>query len=199
MSIRKDIIKANNLKTTKLTRFFLPLFGEDFSRYTEHFIGLYINSAINNTFVAIFENKLEESEELRTILYILYNHYSFKNDISGPDENEEIVLEFEIPKEFRNDFQTFLLGEYSAFTDKLKETLMKMYHPKGGSSGKGGEVKMFDCLYPTTKKKQEIANELGVDYKIIPNEVLSIPKLSDERYYTLGELKEKYNYNSVVA
>jgi len=190
MSLRRKIIKQIGYKK-KSEKFFLPLLGYNKCEYTDYLIDL---SIIFNQykFVIIFDNV--DDEALSTMIYKLQNHYMF-TEAQYDDNNREVCLFFNIPTEYKNDFDLFVKGKYSKLSDNYKKLLTKVYG-KGtmdGVSEKTGlpNISMYDVIYPTDKNKKQLGDILNVKYSLI-KEILSPPNIEFEEYKTIDELIKIY-------
>ncbi len=190
MNLRRKLITKYNLKPTKTTVFFIPIFEYSLPKYTKNFINFYIKDHKKRKLVIVFEES--EDEDFNIFISILAENPYFSQ--CWNDDNE-LIIEMEIPITFHYDFQMFLEGKYSEFSDKFKNMLTRFY---GKEQSANNKVTMYEVLYPSEEKRKLIANELDVDVKIMPNEVFSIPKLDDEKYLTIEEFNNKYKEISII-
>lgn len=189
MSRRKEYILNNDLEINYTTIFLLPVLEYDDSFFPKEFISCYIIDKSNTQLALVFENT--KSEELTETLQNFKNH-SLYDRMEYDDEDREIVVIFNFPKEFDTDFRLFKIGRYSKFSNKLKEILLDRH---GRMTGNGKYITMSDALLPDYKSKKFRADKIGVSINDLPNgEVMSIPNFDLEYYYKVDELKkiEKY-------
>lgn len=143
----------------------------------------------NTQLALIFENT--DSNQLKQFLVDIQNDELY-SDMTYDDDNKEIILIFNFPKDFDLDFRLFKIGRYSKFSNKLKEILLNHH---GRMTGNGKSINMIDALQPDYKSKKYRADQIGISINDLPNgEVISIPNMDNELYYKVDELKtiEKY-------
>lgn len=192
MITRKELIKKNDLKPTKTTVFFLPIFEYNMVRYKPYLINFYISDFKEDPKITmVFENS-EDICFIDFITVLMENPYFNQSW----DDHNEISLEFSLPREYEYDFDMFLLGKYSEFSDKFKNLLLKTY---GREKSDNNKVTMYEVLYPSDLKRKLIAEDLNVNLKVVPNEVFSVPNIDDERYLTIKEFKKKYNNKEIAV
>jgi hypothetical protein len=183
MSLRREIIKKNNIKTTKTSQFLVPLIGYPLNYYTQYHIGSYILNDKEPKIVCVFEHVNDEL--LNIHLKRLSDSYCY---ISTMKDEDEIVVKFDLDKTFKNDFHIFLDGKYSLLSKKFKDLLMRFHDT---TSAKDHYASMYDTLYPTNRKRKLLADYLSVDINDII-EVLAKPELDLELYKPINELKLQY-------
>ena len=112
------------------------------------------------------------------------------------DDNREIAMFFDVPKEYKKDFELFVQGKYSQFSDKYKALLVKSYGVKReeGLSPKTllPNVNIYDAIHPTDELKKLMAKQLStsnhrIDWRDI-KEVLDPPNIELEEYKLIEEL-----------
>lgn len=191
MSYRREVLKNNNCQKQS-KHFLLPMIEVKLyhqSNTTNHLIDVCYLERGFPQIVLIFDNI--DYEPLKMDIFKLQNNYSFIDCCYG-DDIKEVCLFFEIPKEFRKDFELFKLGRYSEFSDKYKDILITTYGKNqaiGYSETTGlPNVSMFDILYPTELKKKALAEVLGVKYELI-KEVMDPPNPDCEIYKEIKEFK----------
>lgn len=189
MSRRKEFITKNNLSVNYTTLFLLPVIEYSSKTLPKEFISAYMIDKSNTQLALIFENT--DSNQLKQFLVDIQNDDLY-SDMTYDDDNKEIILIFNFPKDFDLDFRLFKIGRYSKFSNKLKEILLNHH---GRMTGNGKSINMIDALHPDYKSKKYRADQIGISINDLPNgEVISIPNMDNELYYKVDELKtiEKY-------
>lgn len=195
MSLRRDILKNNKYKS-KSKVFLLPMLKSPL---------LHVNNEINYLIdvqvvlggfpqiVVIFENV--DYEPLKMDIYKLQN-VPYYLDADYGDDNKEVILFFDVPNNYKEDFELFVQGKYSRFSHSFKELLTKTYGEQRlldfSKESKLPNVSVYDAIYPTEERKKALSSALGCDVKDLNDEVLSPPDLEFEEYKNIEELKEKY-------
>lgn len=195
MSLRREINKNNKYKS-KSKVFLLPMLKSPL---------LHVNSEVNYLIdvqvvqggfpqiVVIFDNV--DYEPLTMDIYKMQNLPEYI-DASYDDNDKEVVLFFDVPKDFKEDFELFTQGKYSKFSHKYKELLTRNYGEQRmldfSKESKLPNVSVYDAMYPTEERKKALSQALGCDVKDLNDEVLSPPNLEFEEYKNIEELKEKY-------
>ncbi len=117
-------------------------------------------------------------------------------DMEYGDEEKELIMFFDVPKEFKKDFELYVQGHYSQFSEQYKSLLVKSY---GSAREKGispktelPNVNIYDAIYPTDDLKKLMAKQLStpnyiIDWKNI-NEVLDPPNIEYEEFKLIEEL-----------
>lgn len=185
MSQRREWNKLITYKK-KAKNFILPMIGIPTVQYDPYLIDCNIIIGGFPKIVVIFDNI--DDEPLKMLIYKLQSDYLFM-DCEYGDDNKEIVLYFDVPKEFKNDFEKFIKGSYSEFSDEYKNRLTSYFGKE--TCEDWGLVTMWDTIYPKDNKKDQIAEKYGVDVKQI-KELISSPDLEYETYKTIEELNEIY-------
>lgn len=200
MNLRERWIKENEEKLrvggkyTKTTLFLLPILElcyKDFAFGAKNYlINCHIENLQNPKIICILSNRFDKPEEpFISLLQRLSYHYSFSESWYD-NENEEIVFSFDVNKKFLKDYEYFLQGRYSLFSDDLKKRLVTAY---GAVTGPKHLVNIWDAIYPSDKKRMAIAENLGINVELMPfGEVFDPPEIEIERYYTINDLKLKY-------
>lgn len=89
------------------------------------------------------------NEQLRKHKYFIYDY------VAGSYQDKILYMYvFECPDEFKNDYDRFLKGEYSKFSDKYKTRFQKSYEDERGNFI---ESPLYGAIYktPTFKRKVE--------------------------------------------
>lgn len=134
-------------------------------------------------------------EPLATDIYKLQSHSSFV-DIDYADNEKEVVVYLDVPIEFRRDFDKFIQGKYSEFSDRYKELLTKRYGDgrQEGINTKNGlpNISVYDMINPEPDQKKLLASCLSsagstVNWRDL-KEIASPPDTEAERFRTIEEL-----------
>lgn len=143
---------------TEATRFVLPMLyskdRDDNFFITKNFESCYIGDG--------------NHPELGKKIFLLYNYQmtveyvkferkieampGFNTDYDYGDERQ-VMFVFDIPDEHKNDFQLFLAGEYSQFSDSLKEKIVKFWDIKDEESV------FYGIIYPNDAVKERSESE----------------------------------------
>ncbi len=187
MNRRKRIEKN---KKNKCNPFILPMVGINYRNLPSNFINSYISKDYH---VIMVFDKTDEYDEI-------FYHFldRTRNNIrwyrSSEEDIDEISLVFEIPEIYKNNFDLFMLGRYTEFTESYKGVLCNFFGKKTRKELEHLEdMTEFDVIYPREFKRKQIAEHLSynnsvIDWKII-NEVLSRPDLEKEIYKSIKILE----------
>lgn len=115
------------------------------------------------------------------------------------DEEKEVCMFFDVPTEFKKDFELFTHGKYSQFSEKYKKVLTNIYTTKRDNGVSPStmlpNVSMYDVLYPTNDLRKLMAKQLSTDNHIVDwtmiNEILDPPNIELEEFKTIEELYDK--------
>jgi hypothetical protein len=198
MSLRREWLRnnkkmiGNEVIYTKSTHFIMPMIGyiaDNFNSYNgeyNYLINCHLD-LINNKIIVIIDNT-DDYNILKLLQYNKSNiHYEgFKSD----DDENEIVLTYKIPEEHKEDFDIFLTSKYSKMSEQYKRKLVGLYGRV--TNTEDYKPTKFDILYPTTFKRQQWADRLGVDISII-DEVSPELNMDYEQYKTIEELLPTIN------
>lgn len=182
MSLRRQIIKDRDYKR-KSKLFILPMLDYSLDEYEPYLIDCNIDLK-DNTIVVIFDNL--DDDPLSMLIYKLQSSYLYL-DSKFDDDDKEVVMFFEVPKEFKKDFIKFTQGKYSEFSEKYKKKLIGLFGKE--TSSVYAQFSMFDALYPTEEKRKERAEDLMYDKWEDIKELFSVPKLEFEEYKCIDDLK----------
>lgn len=187
-------IKIEGLKPTKCNKFILPMCNISSTKLPHNFINAYIND--EKSIVLVFEKlNNEDSLNFNKFLQTLDDN---KQYVKYEEDVDEIILHFNIPECYINDFELFKQGSYSRFSEKYKEVLIVHY---GRISLKENHtVSMYNTIYPQEFKRKQIADRLGVDIKLI-EEVFDKPDLEREQYIPIYktepiQIQEQLQYDN---
>lgn len=201
MSLRREINRTLSYKR-KSKNFLLPLLETPLihtNKDKNYLIDVLIVQSGFPQIVTIFDNI--DYEPLSMDIYRLNNN-SYYIDSNYDDDDKEVCLFFDIPSEYRNDYELFLRGKYSQFSHKYKQLLTKTYG--SGRLNTYSEitglphVSIYDAIYPTNDKRSAIAKSLECNVEDIV-EVLSPPDLYLEEYRTIEQLKELYGRREDIS
>ena len=185
MSERRKFIERNNITIPNYTTIFLlPTleYGRDFFKI-EEFISAYLIDEVKTKLALVFDNT--NSEDLKEILYCLQNNENFIS-VEFDDEDKEVVVIINIPREYSIDFNMFKIGKYSKFSNNYKEMLLDTH---GRMTGAGKCIMMSDALFPSYQARKYRADQLGVSINdLITGEVMSIPNMDKELYFKVEDL-----------
>ena len=169
------IIKLQETKPTKCCKFVLPMCGINPTKLPFNFINSYIYD--DKSIILIFE-KLNDNIQFEN--FINKNNTFIKQD----EIDDKLILYYNIPNEYLNDFNLFKLGSYSKFSQNYKNILTDYY---GRISIKENyTVTMYNTIYPQEFKRKQIADRLGVNINLV-EEVLDKPDLEEEQYIQTKE------------
>lgn len=195
MSKRREILGKETVK--KWCKSFLPVMLEMPLMHVGNGINYFMDLGFTMEgfpqIVYIFDNI--DYEPLMMDIYKLQNHTCFV-DIEYSDDNKEVVVFLDVPKEFRRDFDKFIQGQYSEFSDRFKELLIAKYGDgrQEGISSKNGlpNVSMMDIINPEPAQKKLLAECLSstgsrVNWRDL-KEIISPPNVEVEEYKTIQEL-----------
>lgn len=199
MSTRRKIIKDNNLRIKKSKIFITPMLRQNFMHEGKN-NSYHIDTSLygTNQFMLTFDNV--DHEPLKMDIYKLQNHTEFC-DIGYGDNNKEINILMNIPKEFQSDYEKFLDGKYSKFGMVYKALLVKKYgderHEGFNERNHLPNLSVFDVIYPNENSRERLAESLSIgNSKIIFDnkdiEIIDSPDLELETFKTIEELINIY-------
>jgi len=168
----------------------LPIYGRFKSDYGSDFLGLYLYDVVDYKVIFLFSNT--DNEQTKEAIHYLTMHHCFDSHYEDR-ENEEIGVILNIDHNYKYDFECYLNGKYSKFSPILKKLIEKQ-HGKYEFPPDSHKVTPYEMIYPSNKKRKAIADTYGVDIKYVPEDVYDIPNMEREKFLTLNQLKEKYNY-----
>lgn len=196
--LKRQTLKNGQYKS-KGKVFLLPMLG-----ITLYHVNKEINHLIDVNFtqsgfpqiVLIFDNTVDY-EPLKADIYMAMNLSTYI-DSEYSNNNEEVCMFFDVPLEFRKDFELFVKGQYSQFSEKFKDILVKTYGA-GRYQNKNKDIQdvdestglpkvgIYDVIYPLKKTKRFIQEQLNTVVEI--TEVLSPPDPDEEEFKTIEELE----------
>lgn len=187
--------KIEGTKLNKCVRLVLPMCDINFSILPKNFTNGYISD--NNKAIIVFDKKyiLPETDNFEIFLLHLCENKNFK--LKTEDE-DEIVVYFNIPSIWLDDLKLFKIGAYSKFSNDYKKKLVQYF---GNRSIKDTyHANVYNAIYPQDFKRKQIAERLStknsiVDYRDIV-EVLEVPDLFKETFRPITQLQET-NINNI--
>lgn len=191
MSKRREIEEN---KLNKCVRLVLPMCDINFGILPKNFINGYISD--DNKVIIVFD-KLSDIFEREDFQIFLLHLCQNKNFDSRNEDDEELIVYFNIPDIWLNDLNLFKNGAYSKFSDDYKRKLVQYF---GSRSIKDSYLaNVYNAIYPQDFKRKQIAERLStknsvVDYRDIV-EVLEIPDLFKETFKPLSNYKKQITNN----
>lgn len=183
MNRRKSI---ENSKKNLSRIFVLPMVGINYKQLPSNFINSYI---LNDYKCALVFNKLEDYDEI-------YYHFMRRimdtntNFLEYMDLEDETVFILTIQNKYKADFDLFVKGAYSEFSEPYKKVISGFFGKQ--SIPKGHLVTEYNVIYPEDFKRKQIAEHLSyknskVDENLI-KEVLDKPDLTNELFIHIDVL-----------
>jgi hypothetical protein len=186
---RRDI---QEIKLTKTHKFILPMCDINPKVLPVNYINTFITNE-SNIIVLIFDITVDN---LGFNMFLDIN--KFNNCFVKVEEylNESLVY-FKIPDKHIEDYNKFIEGKYSLFSENYKEILLKLY-TREVAARDSYLVNMVDVLYPHEGKRKILAKEYNVNFNIFPIEVLAKPNIEHEIYVSLYDLIQKHQTNNLI-
>lgn len=185
-------INIEGKRYTKTTTFVVPMCNLCYHTFPDNFINSYIlfeNNKPNYQIVLVF-NSADKSEFFNR--FYLERIITNKNYITTQEHDDEIVVYFNIPKENHDNFDLFIKGKYSKFSNNYKKVIESFY---GGLYNKDSYyVYEMDVIHPSEWKRLQIAKRFYNDKEAkeklnFITEVLDIPDLEKEKFRLLQDLE----------
>jgi hypothetical protein len=180
-------IKIEGTSKRLTNTFVLPMVGINHKTLPNNFINSYI---LDDYKVVIVYDKNTDYNDIfaHHLNRIMENNKYF---IEYQDLEDEFNVFFNIPEEFKDDFDLYLLGKYSEFSDNFKAILTGFFGIK--TIKEGHTVSVHNTIYPEDFKRKLIAEHLSyknsiIDYTMI-KEVLDRPDLSKEMFKQISILE----------
>jgi hypothetical protein len=140
-----------NSKYSYTTKFILPLLFKDRATYNTLFTEPFINS-----YIADMSNG--ENDDKIHLLFADYPSLTFQKllpeSVSEYRRGEDFVLVYELPTEYIEDYQKFLVGDYSKFSDKAKSQINYFWQGTAKTS------LQYGVLYKVKDKLSQFYNKL---------------------------------------
>lgn len=171
--------------------FLLPMVGLNYKLLPSNFVNSYI---LDDYKVVVVYDTTEELDSFfndHIVTIKTYNNYL----IHIEPLDDELVLYFQVPDHYKEDYDKFLRGEYSKFSNDYKTLLTIAY---GRKSRKTDHlVTEYDVIIPLDFKRKQIASYLSTDnsevnYQDI-KEVWSKPDLDKEKFIAIDQLIQTQN------
>ncbi|MEM4710652.1 MAG: hypothetical protein QXL18_01760 [Candidatus Woesearchaeota archaeon] len=174
MQTKTDDIKNYEYTVTDSTIFIRPMFGANNNFYSDSFYNTYIDTQESAYFVYnLVENKtLKQKNEHNSNIVYLKTHTEFKEEMSNDIFH---IMKLSIPKNYIQDYYTFLESKFTKFSSDLKNKFKNFY-----SNNHVIIKNINEIVYATENRRKELAESLGVDISLI-NEV--------------GEVRSKISYD----
>lgn len=200
MSYRVEYLKKNhwdsNGKRIKLTDsaiYLLPMVGLSIFDFDDNLINVHVKHADAPSLVIIVKNKTND-DNLSIIINKLMAYREYV-DMWTDDDDREICIEMKVPQRLVKNYHKFIDGKYSKFDERYKDKLIAIYNREVIVDNR--KLTVYSVLYPQEFKRKQIAEWLGVDWKMI-GEVKDIPTLNYEIYRTIDQLKLLDKNNDLV-
>lgn len=184
-------IEIEGTKKNLSRAFILPMVGINYKQLPSNFINCYVRIENDVQYCILIFDKLIDYDE---IFYHFMNNVNNNNKhlLETNDYEEEVVFIFRIPELLKDDFNLFMQGKYSKFSEEYKKIICNFFGKK--SIQDHHTVTEYNTIYPEDFKRKQIAKYLSyepldsiIDWKII-NEVLHRPDLDKEVYKTIDVL-----------
>lgn len=200
MSYRVEYLRKNhwdgNGKRIKLTDsaiYLLPMVGLSIFDFDDNLINVHVKHADAPSLVIIVKNNTND-DNLAIIINKLMAYREYV-DMWTDDDDREICIEMKVPQRLVKNYHKFIDGKYSKFDERYKDKLIGIYNREVIVDNR--KLTVYSVLYPQEFKRKQIAEWLGVDWKMI-GEVKDIPTLNYEIYRTIDQLKLLDKNNDLV-
>jgi hypothetical protein len=161
--------------------------------FDDKLINVHVKHAESPSLVIICKNHLND-DNLAIIINKLVAHREYVNTWTD-DDDREICIEMKIPQRLVKNYHKFIDGKYSKFDEKYKDKLISIYNREVIVDNR--KLTVYSVLYPQEFKRKQIAEWLGVDWKLI-DEVKDIPTFNYEIYRTIDQLKLLDKNNGLI-
>lgn len=171
------------VRQNKAYIYILPmLFNTRYDVLIEELVNVYIRdiniSDLDNNIFLVYRNN-ENNINLLNLYNKLKNHKNFILDYDYG--NKYKVFVFDVPENYKTDYNLFLKGKYSSFSDKYKKHISNFHFLRHQDS-------VMDVLYKRENRYIELEKRLDVSH--IPRN-LDTSSIIDPRYEYLGNLTEE--------
>ena len=169
--------------------FVLPMVNVSYKNLPSNFINAYIIK--DYEIVTVFDKTVDYDIIFYTYLTNLKERSTDLLEVI--DEEDEVVLRFKIPEVHKENFDQFINGKYSRFSESYKKTLVSYFGQK--SIKDGYLVTEYNVIYPQDFKRLQIAERLydrleaRQGLKLI-DEVLDLPNLEIETFKPIQQLTQ---------
>lgn len=200
MSYRIEYLKKhhwdNNGKRIKFTDssiYLLPMVGLSIFDFDDKLINVHVKHGESPSLVIICKNHLND-DNLAIVINKLVAHKEYVNTWTD-DDDKEICIEIKVPQRLVKNYHKFIDGKYSKFDERYKDKLISIYNREVIVDNR--KLTVYSVLYPQEFKRKQIAEWLGVDWKLI-DEVKDIPTFNYEIYRNVDQLKLLDKNNDLV-
>lgn len=158
---------------TKSSLFLLPMLPGHKSVYltTKQLINCFMSTPDNDRCISLLY-RFHGSREF----VLLESHLTSNPDLLKVDDvsKSSVLYTFRIPEKYLNDYDRFLNGQYSQFSDAYKDRILK-FHESGPMSVIG------QILYKSNDRRKALEEKLET---VLPEdaEVFSVPDIAKETY-----------------
>lgn len=201
MSYRVEYLKKyhwdkpnKRIKITDSAIYLLPMTGLSVFDFDEALINVHIKHSDTPSLVIICKNNPND-DNLNIILNKLMAYKDFLTSWTDDNDNE-ICIEMKIPQRLIKNYHKFIDGKYSKFDEKYKDKLISIYNREVIVDSR--KLTVYSVLYPQEFKRKQIAEWLGVDWKVI-HEVKDIPNINYEIYRNIDQLRLLDKNNDLVT
>ncbi len=143
-----------NEKFTKASTFVRCWIGFSNEFYNGFFYNCYISIEPEKTIHIILKKPIENNKEFSDIMDSLRSNRHYR------EENESgalLIIDFNIPEDKEEDFDNFILGKYSKFSETTKELIIMSHADIRNIKS------LASILYPTQKHRDELSKKLDFD------------------------------------
>ena len=175
----------------------MPMIGYQKNDFISHqdgsnfLINCHIYDIDKPSLVLVLDNNINGEIDVNLEMFL------YKNDINNQfkekvveEDGQTILLFYELDSRYYPDFYKFIDGRYSEMSQTYKSKLVGLYGRK--SNNKDHRPSIFDVLYPTSVKRKQWAEFLGVDVDLI-KEVSSKPNMDYELLASLETIIAELN------
>lgn len=196
-------------KPNKCNTFVLPMCEINYNTLPNNFINCYLSfdkGKDNYQIVTVFHKFQNDNQYMYNTSKYQFDSFleyieNNRNYAGKEEEEDEIILYFNIPERNKRNYELFLAGKYSKFSEDYKKLLCSYY---GTVSRKiDYRVHEYDIIYPTQSKIKQIAERLFDKKDVAENikyivEVLDIPDMEEEKFKSLKQLKQSKQNNQLT-
>ena len=182
---------------TRSTKFLLPLVGiteMDIEKIDKKLlINVHYDFNEEKIIIVVVLNKQIKSEKIDNFIHNQNLNENFDYSISFIEDNDYLLI-YNLPSQFKDDFYLFIEGKYSKMSEEYKSIILRAYNLRVYNSVdlKDYRPTISEALYPTDIKRKLMADYYLIDdYRII-DEVSAKPNKQYEAYHTIKELNKKY-------
>ena len=151
-------------KRNKNALFLLPIYERSEKFYGKHFENAYIDKNKQNEIKFVFQNRPRQE----IMDFFMENKYL----ISFTDNENEIILTLQIPKEYESEIKLYKQGKYSKLSKDFKERIIAL--------NPGYSFDLNIILYPSEDDIESLSERLGAS---LPKDSEVFDIIGDEEYY----------------